>query len=80
MFWIGFIVGMFVLTSIGFGYFMWCMKRAEISWEDFNNLVDANVAALDNRDSRIEVWCEDTDEKVFEAGFVYPWGIDELEE
>ena len=73
MFWIGFIVGMVVLALIGFGLLLLAMKACDVSWEDYTNLVEANAAAIINRDSRIEVWCEDTDEKVFEAGFKYPW-------
>ena len=79
MFWIGFIVGtvsLIVLSSLGLGLFVLCMKEAGISWDDFNQLVEANEAALLNRDSRIEVWSEDTDEKVFEAEFTYPWSDD----
>jgi hypothetical protein len=74
MFWIGFIVGMFVLALIAFGAFMWCMKAADVSWKNVNDLYNANVSALYNRESRIEVYCENTNEKVFEADFKYPWG------
>lgn len=79
MFWIGFIVGMVVLALISFGIFAVCMKACGLSWKDYNNLVDANAAAIDNRDSRIEVYMDGIDEKVFEAKFKYPWG-DNLDE
>lgn len=80
MFWIGFIVGIVVLILIAFAVIEFCMKIAGVSCEDFNNLVDANKAALHNRDSRIEVYDEDTNEIVFEAGFKYPWGDEEDDE
>ena len=77
MFWIGFIVGMVVLALIAFGIFVSCMKLLGVSWKDYANLVEANEMTLINRDSRIEVYCEDTNEKVFEAGFRYPWSDEE---
>ena len=80
MFWIGFIVGMVVLALISFGIFVWCMKASDVSWNDVNNLYKANLTTLYSRDSRIEVWCEDTEEKVFEAGFRYPWSDEEFDE
>ena len=76
MFWIGFIVGMVVLALIGFGIIMFSMKLCDVSWKDYTNLVEANAEAIINRDSRIEVWSEDDDEKVFEARFTYPWSDD----
>lgn len=79
MFWIGFIVGMIVLALITFVALLLCMKALNVSWEDYSNLIEANAVAMLNRDSRIEVWCEDTEEKVFEAGFKYPWS-DEVDE
>ena len=74
MFWIGFIVGMVVLALLGFGSFMLCLKLSGASWEDYTNLQNTIGAAFENRDSRVEVYCENTNEKVFEAGFKYPWG------
>lgn len=79
MFWIGFIVGMFVLALIAFVILVSCMKLIGVSWKDYANLVEANEMALINRDSRIEVYCEDTGEKVFEAGFKYPWDDEFIE-
>lgn len=73
MFWIGFIVGMVVLALIAFGILVYCMKVTEVSWTDFGQLVEVNEAAILNRDSRVEVYDADTNEKVFEAGFKYPW-------
>lgn len=80
MFWIGIIVGMILLILISFVIFVCGLKACDASWNDFTNLVEANAAALINRDSRIEVWCEDTNEKVFEAGFVYPWSDEDEDE
>lgn len=74
MFWIGFIVGMVVLALLYAGYIMWCFKVTNCGFEDFENLCDVIEATLDNRDSRVEVYSEDTNEKIFEAGFKYPWG------
>lgn len=78
MFWIGLIVGMFVLALISVGFITYCMRVVEFSWTDMKNLIEANEMAILNRDSRVEVYCELTNEKVFEAGFVYPWSDDEL--
>ena len=77
MFWIGFIVGIATLFLISGGIFMFCLKVTGTSWEDFTNLVEANEAALINRESQIQVW--HNDEQVFEATFAYPWG-DNVEE
>lgn len=80
MFWIGFILGMVVFAILAFAGFEMCMVLAGVSWKDFNNLVDANKEALLNRDSRIAVYDEDTNEIVFEAGFKYPWSDEEDDE
>ena len=77
MFWIGFIVGMVVLALIGFGYIKWCFTVCGLNREDYHKLRDTIGATLDNRDSRIEVYDDDTNEKVFEAGFKYPWSDEE---
>ena len=79
MFWIGFIVGMVVLALIYIGWIKFCCKILGINREDFHNFSDSIDAAIENRDSRIEVYSESTNEKVFEAGFKYPWG-DNVEE
>lgn len=79
MFWIGIIVGMILTLLVGSGIFAYCMYACGVSWEDYNNLVEANKAVLINRDSRIEVYDEDTDDMVFEAGFKYPWSDEEDE-
>lgn len=77
MFWIGFIVGMVVLALIAFGYFVFCMKSCDVTWKDFNDMRTLNAEVIINRDCRVEVYDEDTDEKVFKAGFRYPWSDEE---
>ena len=79
MFWIGFIVGMVVLALIGFGYIMWCFKVCNVDRKTYYGLCDTIEAALDYRDSRVEVYDDDTNEKVFETGFKYPWSDEEDE-
>lgn len=79
MFWIGLIVGMIITISTAAGFFAYCMIAAGVSWDDYTNLVDANKAAIENRDSRVEVYDDDTDEKIFEAEFKYPWSDDLFE-
>ena len=79
MFWIGLIVGMIITISTAGGFFGYCMAVTGVSWDDYTNLVDANKAAIENRDSRVEVYDDDTDEKIFEAEFKYPWSDDLFE-
>lgn len=67
MFWIGFIAGMFALAVLAVVYFIFCCAVTHTTVEDFNNLVEANTAALINRESRIEVHHDG--ECLFEATF-----------
>lgn len=72
MFWLGFIVGKIVVAICMISVLAICMRILGISWKDLKNLFKCCCVAIDNRDSKIEVYYEFTNEKIFEAEFKDP--------
>lgn len=67
MYWIGLIVGILVTIIVEFALFKLAMYYVDMNWKDFDKLVDTNKAALDNRESTVQVYHDG--ECVFEAVF-----------
>lgn len=67
MYWIGLIVGVIVTVIVEFAFFLWCMYVTETSWADYRNLVGVNRAAIENRESTVQVYHDG--ECIFETVF-----------
>ena len=67
MFWIGMIVGIVVTLAASFTLFVYCMSASGTSFEEFEDLVEANAAAMMNRESKMQVWHDD--ECIYETVF-----------
>lgn len=56
MFWIGLIVGVVITLLAIAGYFLWCMKNAQMSFREYGDFCEFLGDALDNRESTMQVW------------------------
>ena len=58
MFWIGMIVGAFTFILLSCCFVAWCMHVSGVSLSEFKGMASLNTCAIQNRESRIEVWHE----------------------